>query len=99
MTLPNGTVQDTAEFWAAGKAYYDPAMISVPTLIGAEWDADNPATQEVELHLAYRWFCRLDLNDKVPHHSPFLRTGCIGSGKAMSFATYSRGENHPMPAA
>ena len=26
---------------------------------------------EVELHLAYRWFCRLDLNDKVPHHSTF----------------------------
>jgi hypothetical protein len=27
--------------------------------------------QEVELHLAYRWFCRLDLEDKVPHHSTF----------------------------
>jgi IS5 family transposase len=26
---------------------------------------------EVELHLAYRWFCRLDLDDKVPHHSTF----------------------------
>ena len=26
---------------------------------------------EVELHLAYRWFCRLDLNDKVPDHSTF----------------------------
>ncbi len=23
------------------------------------------------LHLAYRWFCRLDLDDKVPHHSTF----------------------------
>jgi len=44
LRAPNGTVQDTAEFWAAGKAYYNPAMISVPTLIvGAEWDADNPA--------------------------------------------------------
>jgi transposase len=27
--------------------------------------------EEVELHLAYRWFCRLDLNDKVPDHSTF----------------------------
>jgi len=27
--------------------------------------------QEVELHLAYRWFCRLDLDDKVPDHSTF----------------------------
>jgi IS5 family transposase len=23
------------------------------------------------LHLAYRWFCRLDLDDTVPHHSTF----------------------------
>src|SRR4029453_1559186 len=27
--------------------------------------------EEVKLHLAYRWFCKLDLDDKVPHHSPF----------------------------
>ena len=44
LRAPNGTVQDTAEYWSSGKAYYDPAKISVPTLIvGAEWDADNPA--------------------------------------------------------
>jgi Transposase domain (DUF772)/Transposase DDE domain len=23
------------------------------------------------LHLAYRWFCKLDLDDRVPHHSAF----------------------------
>jgi hypothetical protein len=28
--------------------------------------------EELELHLAYRWFCKLDLDDKVPHHSTFL---------------------------
>ena len=27
--------------------------------------------EEVELNLAYRWFCRLDLDDKVPDHSTF----------------------------
>jgi transposase len=27
--------------------------------------------EEVELHLAYRWFCHLDLDDKVPDHSTF----------------------------
>src|SRR5665811_2491964 len=27
--------------------------------------------EEVELHLAYRWFCRLDLDDRVPDHSTF----------------------------
>ena len=24
--------------------------------------------EEVHLNLAYRWFCRLDLNDRVPDH-------------------------------
>ena len=44
LRAPNGTVQDTAEYWSSGKQYYDPAKIPVPTLIvGAEWDADNPA--------------------------------------------------------
>ncbi len=27
--------------------------------------------QEVELNLAYRWFCRLGLEDKIPDHSTF----------------------------
>jgi transposase len=27
--------------------------------------------EKLELHLAYRWFCRLDLDDKVPDHSTF----------------------------
>ena len=27
--------------------------------------------EEVKLHLAYRWFCKLDLDDAVPHHSTF----------------------------
>jgi len=27
--------------------------------------------EEVDLHLAYRWFCRLDLDDTVPDHSTF----------------------------
>ena len=33
--------------------------------------AVTPAQEEVELHLAYRWFCRLHLDGKVPHHSTF----------------------------
>ncbi len=27
--------------------------------------------QEVEMNLAYRWFCRLGLEDRVPDHSTF----------------------------
>jgi pimeloyl-ACP methyl ester carboxylesterase len=43
LRAPNGTVQDTADYWSAGKAYYDPVKITVPTLlIQAEWDRDTP---------------------------------------------------------
>src|SRR5207302_3602010 len=27
--------------------------------------------REVKLHLGYRWFCRLELDDRVPDHSTF----------------------------
>jgi pimeloyl-ACP methyl ester carboxylesterase len=40
---PNGVIQDSQEYWAAGKAYWDPAKITVPTLlVHAEWDRDLP---------------------------------------------------------
>jgi pimeloyl-ACP methyl ester carboxylesterase len=43
LRAPNGVVQDGLEFFGAGKAYYDPAKITVPTLlVGAEWDRDTP---------------------------------------------------------
>jgi pimeloyl-ACP methyl ester carboxylesterase len=43
MRVPNGALQDFAEYWAAGKPYYDPAKITAPTLlVVAEWDQDTP---------------------------------------------------------
>ena len=40
---PNGTVADTTEYWSSGKTMYDPAKITVPTLIAiGEWDRDTP---------------------------------------------------------
>ena len=39
---PNGVIQYSQDYWAAGKAYYDPAKITVPTLlVQAEWDRDR----------------------------------------------------------
>ena len=43
LRAPNGTVQDSREFWAAGKPVYDPSCITAPTLVvHAEWDVDLP---------------------------------------------------------
>jgi pimeloyl-ACP methyl ester carboxylesterase len=46
LRAPNGVIQDANDYWAAGKPYYDPGAITVPTLlIHAEWDADLPSYQ------------------------------------------------------
>jgi pimeloyl-ACP methyl ester carboxylesterase len=43
LRAPNGVMQDGAEFHGAGKPYYDPAKITVPTLLVlGEWDRDTP---------------------------------------------------------
>ena len=44
LRAPNGIIQDLRNYWTAGKPYYDPANIRVPTLlIKAEWDQDTPS--------------------------------------------------------
>jgi pimeloyl-ACP methyl ester carboxylesterase len=43
LRAPNGVVQDGLDFFGAGKPYYDPAKITVPTLLVlGEWDRDTP---------------------------------------------------------
>lgn len=40
---PNGVVQDGVEYWNVGRPLWDPAAITVPTLIAVgEWDRDTP---------------------------------------------------------
>jgi pimeloyl-ACP methyl ester carboxylesterase len=44
LRAPNGTLQDTREYWSAGKPLYDPATIRAPVLlVHAEWDQDLPS--------------------------------------------------------
>jgi pimeloyl-ACP methyl ester carboxylesterase len=43
LRAPNGVIQDGREYWAAGRAYYDPRAIRAATLlIHGEWDQDTP---------------------------------------------------------
>jgi transposase len=80
-----------------GRPSVDPELMIRMLIIGYSYGlrSERRLTQEVELHLAYRWFCRLDLDDKVPHHSTSRRTGCIDFGKATCFATYSSASLRP----
>jgi transposase len=56
-----------------GRPSVDPDLMIRMLIIGYCYGlrSERRLTQEVELHLGYRWFCRLDLDDKVPHHSIF----------------------------
>ena len=56
-----------------GRPSIDPELMIRMLIVGYCYGlrSERKLTQEVELHLAYRWFCRLDLNDRIPHHSTF----------------------------
>jgi pimeloyl-ACP methyl ester carboxylesterase len=42
LRAPNGVLYDLFNYWSVGKAMYDPAKITVPTiLVVAEWDQDT----------------------------------------------------------
>jgi transposase len=56
-----------------GRPSIDPELMIRMLIVGYCYGirSERKLCQEVELHLAYRWFCKLDLEDKVPHHSTF----------------------------
>ena len=57
-----------------GRPSIDPELMIRMLIVGYCYGLrfERKLCEEVELHLAYRWFCRLDLDDEVPDHSTFL---------------------------
>ena len=51
----------------------DPELMIRMMLLGYCYSirSDRRLCQEIEINLAYRWFCRLGLEDRVPDHSTF----------------------------
>src|SRR5918996_1930146 len=56
-----------------GRPSIDPELMMRMLLIGYCFGirSERRLCDEVHLNLAYRWFCRLGLEDKVPDHSTF----------------------------
>ena len=56
-----------------GRPSIDPELMLRMLIVGYCYGTrfERKLCENVELHLAYRWFCRLDLDDKVPDHSTF----------------------------
>lgn len=71
-----------------GRPSVDPELMIRMLLVGYCYGirSERRLVQEVELHLAYRWSCKLDLDDEVPHHST---TGSAAFARATSCATSS----------
>jgi transposase len=56
-----------------GRPSIDPELMIRMLIVGYCYGIrfERRRCEEVALHLAYRWFCRLDVDDKVPDHSTF----------------------------
>ena len=65
-----------ADFYShTGRPSVDPEVLIRMLLVGYCFGirSERRLCEEVHLNLAYRWFCRLDLSDRVPDHSTFSK--------------------------
>ncbi len=65
-----------ADFYSQiGRPSIDPKLMIRMLIIGYCFGirSERRLCEEVHLNLAYRWFCRLGLEDKVPDHSTFSK--------------------------
>ena len=68
--------QYLADFYShTGRPSVDPELLIRMLLVGYCFGirSERRLCEEVHLNLAYRWFCRLDLADRVPDHSTFSK--------------------------
>jgi transposase len=68
--------QHLSEYYShTGRPSIDPELIMRMLIIGYSLGirSERRLCEEVHLNLAYRWFCRLGLEDKVPDHSTFSK--------------------------
>jgi transposase len=56
-----------------GRPSVDPELMIRMLIVGYCYGIrhERRLCEELKLHLGYRWFCKLDLTDKIPHHSTF----------------------------
>ncbi|HEV2079441.1 MAG TPA: IS1182 family transposase [Allosphingosinicella sp.] len=65
-----------APFYSStGRPSVDPELMIRMLIVGYCFGirSERRLCEEVHLNLAYRWFCRLDLTDRVPDHSTFSK--------------------------
>jgi transposase len=65
----------TDSYSHTGRPSIDPELLARMLIIGYCYGirSERRLCEEVSMNLAYRWFCRLGLRDKVPDHSSFSK--------------------------
>lgn len=61
---------------AVGRPSVDPVSMFKMLLVGYLYGikSERRLVQEIQLNIAYRWFCGFELADKIPDHSTFSKT-------------------------
>ena len=59
-----------------GRPSIDPVLMIRMLIVGYVFAirSERQLCSEVQVNLAYRWFCKLGIEDKIPDHSVFCRT-------------------------
>jgi transposase len=72
-----------------GRPSVDPELLIRMLIVGYSYGirSERQLCEEVRLNLAYRWFCRLSIEDKVPDHSTFskARHGRFRESEALRY--------------
>jgi len=71
-----GLRRHLAPFYShTGRPSVDPELMIRMLIVGYCFGirSERRLCEEVQLNLAYRWFCRLNLEDAVPEHSTFSK--------------------------
>ena len=72
---------------ATGRPSVDPVSMFKMLLIGYLYGikSERRLVEEVQLNIAYRWFCGFELDDTIPNHSTFSKTEHENGSRAAFF--------------
>ena len=77
-----------------GRPAIDPELMIRMLIVGYVFAirSERLICREVQVNLAYRWFCKLGIEDAIPDHSAFSRAPATSaSAREMSFVACSSG--------
>ena len=80
-----------------GRPSIDPELMIRMLIVGYVFAirSERALCREVQLNLAYRWFCGLGIEDKIPDHSAFTRARNERFRDMISFAACSSASSGP----